>query len=348
MADNTISQTCLKLRTTRCGEVDVHVLGDIQQVSNRVVFLTVHDFGSNAHSFDRFVLHESMQEVRSRSVWLNVEVPGQGINSPDLPSDYKFPSLQEIGEDVVEILNLVHVQYVVGFGEGAGANILTRFAMTYPNRVLGLILIHPTATSAGIQEWFKEKWLNFTLKSSSSSNPSAEDYLVMYKFGNDTEGREEGREQAIKQYLAELRSRINHKNLQLYMDAFSNRNDITTVLKDKLTCDVLIICGNKSSFQHTVVTMYSHLNPQKASLLNIDNVGDALNEAPAQVTRGLVLFCKGLGLLTSVTTPGERARSSTSLSGDGGAPRRRVSMQEADLPRRISVTAQRPPETSHL
>ena len=126
--------------------------------------------------------------------------------------------------------------------------------MMYPTRVLGLILIHPTATSAGIQEWFKEKWLNFKLKSS-SSNPSAEDYLVMYKFGHvshnysvkcgtksgqstvtlvtvfinfspiqissqESEGREAGREEAIRQYLAELRSRINHKNLQHYMDAF--------------------------------------------------------------------------------------------------------------------------------
>lgn len=346
MADMNITQTTMKIRTTRCGEIDVYVRGDIQQVSNRVVFLTVHDFGSNAQSFDRFVSHESMQEVHSRSVWLHVEIPGQGVNAPDLPSDFKFPSLQEIGEDLVEILNYVHVQYVIGFGEGAGANILTRFAMMYPTRVLGLILIHPTATSAGIQEWFKEKWLNFKLKSS-SSNPSAEDYLVMYKFGHESEGREAGREEAIRQYLAELRSRINHKNLQHYMDAFLNRSDLTNLLKEKLTCDALIICGNKSSFQHTVVTMYSHLNPQKASLLNFDNVGDALNEAPAQVTRGLLLFCKGIGLLTSVSTPAERARSSVSQSSDG-APRRRMSMQEADQPRKVSVSMQRAPEISKL
>ncbi|OQV25869.1 hypothetical protein BV898_00018 [Hypsibius exemplaris] len=332
MAEDSYAAQDLVLRTTNCGEVHVYITGDYQHLANKAVFLTVHDFGSNAHSFDKFIVHDSVCEVRARSVWINFECPGQGLNNPDLPADYKYPSLQMIGEDLVEILNQLHVQYVIGLGEGAGANILTRFAMTYPTRVLGVILIHPTATAAGWSEWVKDKVLSWKLKNV-GVDPSAEDYLVMYKFGTDN------RDNAVQQYLADLRTKINAKNLQLYMDSFLNRNDISGQLKDRLTCDAMIICGTKSSFQHTVVTMYSHLNPVKSSLLKIDNVADVLNEAPAQVTRGLLLFCKGLGLLTSVSTPSERARSSVSQSSDSGAPRRRMSMQEADMPRKSSVSS---------
>lgn len=37
-------------------------------------------------------------------------------------------------------------------GEGAGANILCRFGLYYPNRCMGLILIDPTASAAGTDE----------------------------------------------------------------------------------------------------------------------------------------------------------------------------------------------------
>ena len=35
----------------------------------------------------------------------------------------------------------------------------------------------------------------------------------------------------------------------------------------ELVCDVLIITGSKSSFLHSVETMYSHCNPAKCSIL---------------------------------------------------------------------------------
>lgn len=49
------------------------------------------------------------------------------------------------------------MEYVIGLGEGAGANILIRFGMAHPQRCLGLILVHCTATSAGVMEYFRDK-----------------------------------------------------------------------------------------------------------------------------------------------------------------------------------------------
>ena len=45
------------------------------------------------------------------------------------------------------------------------------------------------------------------------------------------------------------------------------------------SCDTLVVCGTKSSFHHTVNTMFSSMNSTKTTLLDIDNVGDALREA---------------------------------------------------------------------
>jgi protein NDRG1 len=54
-------------------------------------------------------------------------------------------------------LDALTISYVIGLGEGAGANILARFGMDYPQRSLGLILIHCTSTVAGVMEYFRDK-----------------------------------------------------------------------------------------------------------------------------------------------------------------------------------------------
>ena len=46
-----------------------------------------------------------------------------------LPSDWcRYPSMQELGEALVSVLDSLNIEYVVGLGEGAGANILARWS----------------------------------------------------------------------------------------------------------------------------------------------------------------------------------------------------------------------------
>ncbi|EYC39054.1 hypothetical protein Y032_0679g1461 [Ancylostoma ceylanicum] len=68
------------------------------------------------------------------------------------------------------------------FGEGAGANILCRFAMANPNRILGTILVHCTSTTAGIVEYCKDKVINMRLENDIMTD-GAWEYLVTHKFG---------------------------------------------------------------------------------------------------------------------------------------------------------------------
>lgn len=98
-----------------------------------------------------------MTEIKERSCFIHVDVPGHADNADALPENFPFPSLQALGEDLVTILDYLHVKYVIGLGEGAGANVLARFGLAHPTRALGLILINATGSAASVLQSFKSK-----------------------------------------------------------------------------------------------------------------------------------------------------------------------------------------------
>lgn len=337
--------------TERCGPLSVYVQGDLSQQDKRAVFLTVHDLGCNHTSFHDFVEHPCMLEIKERSVFIHVDIPGQEDNSADLPDDFHFPTMQMLGEDLVTVLDFLHIKYVIGLGEGAGANILLRFGMAHPSRCLGLILVNVTAGKTSVMDYFKDKFMNWKL-GSVGHNPSTEQYLVFHKFGHKVEEQLENdqdvlkdREKTILDYQAKLRSAINAKNLKLYVNAFLNRKDITGHLEKNLKIDTLLLAGTKGSYGSTVGQLHALMDKQKTQLLKIDDVGDVINEAPEKVAQSILLFCKGQGLLTSVAMPGiERQRTHSGGEGDGTPAQllrqRTMSMEEYDKPniRRLSIT----------
>jgi len=321
----------------------VHIQGDLTKSDSRAVFLTVHDMGCNHSSWVEFVDHPVMKETKDRSIFIHVDIPGQEDNAPDLPNDYVFPTMQNIAEDLVAVLDQLKVTMVIGLGEGAGANILARFGMAYHDRCMGLILIHCTSTTAGVMEHFKDKIISWKL-SNVGMHPTAEQYLIFHKFGHQLDTAE-NKERLIKEYQDRLQSKINAKNLRKYVEAFLKRSDLSTKLESKLSVETLLVTGAKASHVHTVHTMHQNCNKLKASLLKIDDVGDVLAECPEKFAQSMQLFCKGLGVLTSLPLSGvDRQRTFSGSSTDEEArPRRQrtMSMEEYDTPnlRRFSFSA---------
>jgi hypothetical protein len=70
-----------------------------------------------------------MAAVKRHSVFLHVCVPGQDEGDPDLLGD--FPSMDHMGENLAHVLDALDVKYCFGLGEGAGADILCRFAVSH-------------------------------------------------------------------------------------------------------------------------------------------------------------------------------------------------------------------------
>lgn len=132
--------------TERAGALNVWVQGDLSLAQNKetrdsvCVFMTVHDVGANHNAWLRFANSPAMAEIREKSVFLHIDLLGQEDGAEDIPN---FPTMQEIGEDLVNILDTLRVKVVIGLGEGAGANIMLRFGAMHVTRCLGVVCINP-------------------------------------------------------------------------------------------------------------------------------------------------------------------------------------------------------------
>lgn len=309
--------------TERCGALNVWVQGDLALAKKEgkdqyPVFLTVHDVGMNHNSFEAFINHPSMFSIKMRAIFVHVDLLGQEDHAEDLPDNTKFPSLQEIGEDLVNILDVLQIKCVIGMGEGAGANIMFRFGMMHVTRCLGIICINPTGGTAGV----KEKLSNLKITR-----------MIVVQDSGPKLTRSLSHEEEEGEPVSSSRF-INSKNVALYQDAFQNRSDISVNLDRALACDTLLVAGAKSAHVQNMENVFNHCDKTKTSILKIDDVSDVITEAPAKLSNSILLFVKGLGWLTSVNLPNVERRSSRDLGG------RRMSMDDYDKPniRRLSLT----------
>ncbi|XP_013189021.1 uncharacterized protein ZK1073.1 isoform X2 [Amyelois transitella] len=312
--------------TDRSGDIHVHVQGDLSQQDKRCVFLTVHDLGTNHSSIVDFISTPAMSEIKERSCFIHVDVPGHEENSPDLPDSYQFPSLQTLGEDIITVLDFLHVRYAIGLGEGAGANILARCGLAHPRRLLGLILVNCTGSTSSVADAFRTR---FSRWRGADISQSEEDFLIYHKFGHQISSESIEaceRERMLTEYRSRLRGNLNTHNIKLYVKAFINRKDL--VLRG-CQADILLITGMLSPYSSVVEKLYKELDRDKVTILKVEKAGDVLAEAPAKVAQSLLLFCQGQGQLTSLPPPGVERRMS-----------RAMSMEEYDKPniRRLSLT----------
>lgn len=104
-----------------------------------------------------------MCALNDRIIWLHVTLPGQEAEANDL-SIKKYPIIEELGEELILILDYFKILQVVCMGEGIGANISLKFALKYSNRCFGIILIQPICSSASFLESFKYKLSNLNIK----------------------------------------------------------------------------------------------------------------------------------------------------------------------------------------
>jgi len=159
------------------GQVNVFVQGNLEKCRDGVVFLTIHDCGSSYQHWVDFVLEESMFDIRNRAVFLHLCVPGQEPGAEPLTKP--FPTFDQMGLNLVTVLDTLRVNQVVGLGEGAGANILARFAMKFPARVVGLVAVNFVAEAS--QGYVKDKMKSTVRVDESLNFSNVALYLDAYK-----------------------------------------------------------------------------------------------------------------------------------------------------------------------
>nr|KAF7438933.1 hypothetical protein H0235_001324 [Vespula pensylvanica] len=155
----------------------------VQGNQAKPAILTYHDLGLNyISSFQAFFNYIDMRVLLENFCVYHVNAPGQEENAPALQEDYVYPSMEELAEQLLFVLGHFTLRSVIGFGVGAGANILARFALAHPEKVNALCLINCVSTQAGWIEWGYQK-LNVRHLRSQGMTQSVLDYLMWHHFG---------------------------------------------------------------------------------------------------------------------------------------------------------------------
>lgn len=282
---------------TANGSMLVAVQGD----RSKPAIITYHDLGLNHTAcFQSFFNYVDNRVLLQNFCIYHVNAPGQEEGSPTLPDGFEYPNMDQLAEMLVDVMNFYNLRRFIGFGVGAGANILARFSLAHSDKVDALILVNCVSTQAGWIEWGYQK-LNARHLKSKGMTQSAMEYLMWHHFGKASEDRNHDLSTVFKQYFEK---NVNAFNLGLFVDAYINRSDLNIIReldpsKKKgirmIKCPVMMITGNNSPHVDDTVTMNGRLDPTTSNWMKIQDCGHALEEQPAKVSEAIRLFLQGQG-----------------------------------------------------
>ncbi|KAI2802745.1 hypothetical protein RDWZM_001035 [Blomia tropicalis] len=289
----------------------------------RPVIITYHDIGMNYFSnFESFFTRMNVTTLLQDFTIFHVNAPGQEENADDLPHvGYVFPTMDDLAEQLLEVCRHYNIMEFIGFGYGAGCNVLSRFALSNSDMVEALFLINPSATTSTWAEWFYQKLNIRTLTQlnaatttngqtlpitgSSNSGPdltlpqSLQDYFIWHLFGNISLPDRILDEEALTFYQRYFDSgSINRHNLSMFIESYIGRTALGITRDDKLNnfkCPVAVVCGDYSPHVDESVKMNSRLDPTNSTWMKLGDCSMVLEEQPNKVSEVLRLFLQGLG-----------------------------------------------------
>ncbi|KFD50202.1 hypothetical protein M513_08947 [Trichuris suis] len=111
---------------TLFGKICVYVVGD----QKKPAILTFHDLGLSANPcFQSFFHFSEMSAISDKFCVYHVNAPGQEEDAEALPENYVYPSMDELGDIAIAVADHFKLKTFIGFGVGAGANVLCRLAV---------------------------------------------------------------------------------------------------------------------------------------------------------------------------------------------------------------------------
>uniref|UniRef100_A0A3Q2Q0P1 NDRG family member 4 n=1 Tax=Fundulus heteroclitus TaxID=8078 RepID=A0A3Q2Q0P1_FUNHE len=130
---------------------------------NKPAILTYHDVGLNHKMcFNPFFNNEDMQEITKHFVICHVDAPGQHVGASQFPQGYQYPTMEQLAGMLPTVVQHFGFKSIVGIGVGAGAYILAKFALIFPDMVEGLVLLNIDPNGKGWIDWAATKLSGLT------------------------------------------------------------------------------------------------------------------------------------------------------------------------------------------
>ncbi|GAB4838932.1 NuDeL-like protein [Ancistrocladus abbreviatus] len=277
---------------TGLGSVSVIVHGD----QEKPALLSYPDLGLNYMSCFQglFFFPEAASLLLHNFCIYHISPPGHELGAASISEEDPVPTVEDLADQILEILNFFRLDAVMCMGVTAGAYILSLFAMKYRERVLGLILVSPLCRAPSWTEWFYNKFMANLLYFYGMCG-LLKDCLLKRYFSQEVRGSEEIPESDIVQACRRLLDERQSMNVLRFLEAMNMRPDISDGLK-RLRCRTLVFVGDESPFHAEAIHMISKLDKRCSALVEVQACGSMVTEEqPHAMLIPLEYFLMGYG-----------------------------------------------------
>ncbi|XP_016107569.1 protein NDRG2-like [Sinocyclocheilus grahami] len=270
---------------------------------------------SGKSCFSTLFKFEEMQEIVKNFTVVHVNAPGQEDGTAIYPAGYQYASMDQVSEMLPAVLQYFNFRTIIGVGVGAGAYILSKFTLTNPDAVEGLVLINIDTNARGV--------------------------CVCVCFQEEMSANTE----LIQTHRERISKAPNLINIELFWKSYQGRRDLNVERNNTFKCPVMLVVGDQAPYEEAAVECNSKLDPTTTSFLKMADAGGMPQlTQPSKLTEAFKYFIQGMGYMaSSCMTRLSRSRTtslSSSYSMEGSRSRSRTLSQG-------SQGGQLPPSPSH-
>ncbi|KAI3674743.1 hypothetical protein L2E82_51969 [Cichorium intybus] len=261
---------------TGCGSVSVIVYGD----QGKPPLITYPDLALNHLSCFQglFFCHHAASLLLQNFCIYHITPPGHEVGAAPICIDDPVPSIEDLSDQILVVLNHFRLGSVMCMGAMAGAYILTQFAIKYSERVTGLILISPICRAPSWNEWFYNKFMSNVLYYY-GINDLLKELLIHRYFSKEVCGNInlEVPESDIVRACRKLLDERDSNNVRRFLQAINRRRDLTEELKS-LECRTIIFVGDSSPFHNEALHINANLGETRSAFVEVHACGSMVTE----------------------------------------------------------------------